>query len=104
MTAEEAYSSWLSSQSVNREEIPVTPMAAFLAGYAARPSGDSGTRIADLEAKIAAAVDALEAGRFAIEVTVACLNTWNGGRGSPADTDAILRRMDEALARAQVQP
>lgn len=42
--------------------------------------------------------DALEAARFAIETTVACLNTWNGGRGGPADTDGILARIDAALA------
>jgi hypothetical protein len=54
--------------------------------------------IAEAKARATALEKALEDARFAIETTVACLNTWNGGRGGPADTDGILARIDALLS------
>lgn len=57
------------------------------------------TERSDMQAVVREAKDALKDARFAIETTVACLNTWNGGRGSPTNTDGIVRAIDAALAR-----
>lgn len=54
-----------------------------------RPSGQS--------AELASLYELLSDARFAIETTVACLNTWNGNRGGPADTDGIIARIDARL-------
>ena len=53
---------------------------------------------AEWQARVTALEKALADARFAIETTVACLNTWNGGRGGPADTDGILARIDALLS------
>ena len=52
---------------------------------------EAAARISELEA-------ALRSARFAIEATEACLNTWNDGRGSPANVDGILAEIDTLLA------
>lgn len=37
--------------------------------------------------------------RFAIEATLVCLNTWNGGRGSFANCEGIMARIDKVLQK-----
>jgi hypothetical protein len=60
--------------------------------------------IAENEAQ-AARVKALEeAGRnlkFALEVTDACLRTWNEGRGGPADVEGVLSRASALLHQGE---
>jgi hypothetical protein len=48
-------------------------------------------------------VAALKDARFAIEATDACLRTWNGGLGGPANIPGILAKIDAALSRAQAE-
>jgi hypothetical protein len=49
-------------------------------------------------------VETLKMARFAIEATLACLNSWNGGRGGPANTDRAMQLIDAALAKYGDQP
>ena len=38
--------------------------------------------------------------RFAIEATLVCLNLWNGGKGSGANCEGIMARIDKVLEKS----
>lgn len=48
-------------------------------------------------------IEALKLADFAIEATEVCLNSWNGGRGSPANTELARKRISSLLKRLDAE-
>lgn len=58
--------------------------------YIAEQEKAAGTAIIEMGKAL---VDA----EFALEATLTCLNTWNGGKGAPVNTDKVFANIRAAL-------